>query len=326
MNVASSLDSMVVGESQILGQTKEAFLVASEAGATGKYLNRLFHQAFHAAKRVHGATDIGRRHTSVASVAVDFASRIFSGLESKRVLLVGAGEMAQRAAEHLRSVGCGQVTVVNRSADRAAELAARVEAQVRPWDQLDEALVDSDIAISSTASDQPILSRDRVATAQKRRRWANWLLVDLAVPRDIDPAAAKIDNLYLYDMDALGRVVSENLALRQQEAETAGEIVADEVRAYLDWFEVRDVGPVVARLEARLHELGDEELERLLKRLGDDVTESARNEIRLATHRIVHKLLHEPIEQLKADARHGRQGTTLSALKRLFRLDDRSDS
>jgi glutamyl-tRNA reductase len=319
--VASSLDSMVIGESQILGQVKTAFLWASEAGATGKYLNRLFHQALHAAKRVHAATEIGRRRTSVASVAVDFASRIFSGLEAKRVLVIGAGETAERAATHLRSTGCRQITVVN----RAAELAARDGGAAMPWSELDAALAASDIVITSTASDRPPLTRERMAAVHKRRRWANWLILDLAVPRDVEPAAGQLDNVYLYDMDALGRVVSENLSLRQGEVDTATSIVTDEVQAYLDWLEAREVGPLVEQLEARLHDLGDEEYARLMRRLPDDLPESARNEIRLATHRIVHKLLHEPIKELKRDARRDRGRVAMRLLRRLFGLDDRGD-
>lgn len=321
--VASSLDSMVVGESQILGQTKEAFLWAAEAGATGKYLNRLFHQSFHAAKRVHAATEIGRRRTSVASVAVEFASRIFSGLESKRVLVIGSGEMAERATTHLRSAGCRTVTVVNRTDERGAELASRAGATSRPWAELDDALAESDIVISSTASREPILPLSRMAAVQRRRDWAHWMILDLAVPRDVEPAVGRLDNVYLYDMDALGQVVSENLSLREREAEMAGAIIADEVQAYLDWLDVRDVGPLVEKLESRLHALGDEELQRLMKRLPADVSEEARNEIRLATHRIVHKLLHEPIKHLKEDAGRQRGGTGLRLLRRLFGLDDR---
>jgi len=320
MAVASSLDSMVVGESEIIAQVKEAFAWAVEAGATGKYLNRLFHRSFHAAKRVHAATEIGRRRTSVASVAVDFASRIFSGLEAKRVLVVGAGDVAERAVVHLRSLGCRDVTVVNRTAEHARRLAEALGARVRPWDDLDDALAASDILVTSTASEQPILSRERMAAAHKRRRYANWLILDLAVPRDVDPEAADLTNVYLYDLDRLGGVVSENLRLREGEVDVAAEIVADEVRAYLDWFAARDMGPFVDELESRLHALGDEEVERLLKRLPPETSEAARDEIRLATHRIVHKLLHEPIEGLKDEARQGRAPTTVHLLRRLFGL------
>ena len=325
MAVAASLDSMVIGESEIIGQVKEAFVWAAEAGATGKYLNRLFHRSFHAAKRVHAATEIGRRRTSVASVAVDFASRIFSGLESKRILVVGAGDVAERAVAHLRSLGCRGVTVVNRTAEHARRLAEALGAGVRPWDELDDALADSDILITSTASEQPILSRARLAAAHKRRRYANWLILDLAVPRDVDPLTAGLANVYLYDLDWLGQVVSENLRLREGEVDVAAGIVADEVRAYLDWFEVRDVGPLVDELETRLHALGDEEVERLLKRLPPETSEAAREEIRLATHRIVHKLLHEPIEGLKDEAKRGRAPATVRLLRRLFALGGDDD-
>jgi len=319
--VASSLDSMVVGESQILGQTKEAYLWAVEAGATGKYLNRLFPQAFHTAKRVHAATEIGRRRTSVASVAVEFASRIFSGLASKRVLVIGSGEMAERAATHLKSAGCHAVTVVNRTDERGVELAAKVGATSRPWAELDAVLAESDIVVTSTSSPEPILKADRLRAVQRRRNWSHWMILDLAVPRDVEPAAARLDNVYLYDMDSLGQVVSENMSLREREAEMAATIIEDEVQAYLDWLGVREVGPLVEKLESRLHALGDEELERLMKRLPPDLSDQAREEIRLATHRIVHKILHEPIKHLKEDAGRQRRGTGVRLLRRLFGLD-----
>lgn len=318
--VASSLDSMVVGESQIVGQVKDAFGQAAEAGATGKYLNRLFHRAFGTAKRVHSATEIGRRPTSVASVAVDFASRIFSGLGAKRVLIVGAGEMAERAVVHLRSHGCRSIAVANRTAERAAALAATFAARAVDWERLDDALAESDIVISSTASREPVLTRPLMAAAQKRRRYANWLVLDLAVPRDAEPEVGRLRNVYLYDLDALGRAAADNLCQREREIDLAMSIVADEVRAYLDWFEVREVGPLVERLEARLHALGDEELERLFGRLPPATSDAERSEIRLATHRIVHKWLHDLIEQLKREALDGRAQTSMRVLERLFRL------
>ena len=160
----------------------------------------------------------------------------------------------------------------------------------------------------------------------QRRRYANWLILDLAVPRDVDPAVGRLRNVYLYDIDGLGRVVSRNLQLREKEIDLVMSIVDDEVAAFLDWLAVRDVGPLVERLEARLHAIGDQEVERLLKRLGPEATEAMRNEIRLSTHRIVHKLLHEPIEQLKGQARNGRARMSARVLRRLFRLDeDRKD-
>jgi glutamyl-tRNA reductase len=323
--VAASLDSLLVGEAQILGQVKEAFVQALEAEATGKFLNRLFHRAFGAAKRVQSATAIGRRRTSLAAVAVDYARRIFSDLAAKRVLVIGSGEVAELALVHLRSVGARTVTVVGRSAEKTAALAGDVAAHQRPWEELDECLADSDIVICSTAAAEPILRGERAAEVQKRRHWSNWLILDLGVPRNVEAEAGRLANVYLYDLDALGRVVSENVEFRQQEIDRASEIIADEVRAFLDWFEARDVGPLVDQLEARLHELGDEEVARLFTRLPPDLDEATRQEIALATHRIVHKLLHEPIERLKQDARDGHAAMNIRALRRLFGLGREGD-
>ncbi len=321
LTVASSLDSMVVGESQIIAQTKEAFLWAIDAEATGKYLNRLFHRAFGTAKRVHAATEIGRRRTSLAGVAVEFASRIFSDFRRKRVLVLGAGEMAELAVTHLKADGVERVTVVNRSAERGGLLAERFAARFCPWEMLDDCLAESDIVISSVSAERPILERERMGNIHRRRQYANWMILDLGVPRNVDPAVDRLRNVYLYDVDRLGQVVSDNVELRQQEIDAAREIIADETRAFFDWFESRDVGPLVERLEARLHELGDEELERLFRRLPEEVTERQRQEISLATHRIVHKLLHHPIERLKEEAREDRAQMSMRVLRRLFQLD-----
>ncbi|MBN2582971.1 MAG: glutamyl-tRNA reductase [Planctomycetes bacterium] len=325
MMVTSSLDSMVVGESQIIGQVKAAFIRAVEAEATGKFLNRLFHRSFAAAKRVHGATEIGQRRTSVASVAVDFASQVFSGLAGKRVLVIGAGELAELAVVHLQSCGCGEVAIVNRSPERAEQLAARFTARAVAWERMDECLRDNDIVVASTSSPQPILDAERVAAVQASRGGREWMILDLAVPRDVDPAAGHVEGVFLYDQDRLAREVSQNLELRKRELDVASAIVDDEVAAFMDWFEVRDVGPLVEKLEARLHDIGDEEVERLLRRLGDDVSGATRNEIRLATHRIVHKLLHEPIEQLKNESRDGRGQMSMRVLRRLFHLGEGRD-
>lgn len=320
--VASSLDSMVVGESQIIWQTKEAFLWAIDAEATGKYLNRLFHRAFSTAKKVHAATEIGRRRTSVAGVAVELASRIFSDFHRKRVLVIGAGEMAELAVTHLKADGVEHVVVVNRSDDRGRRLAERFGADFCPWDMVDDCLAESDIVISSVSADRPILQRQRMADVHRRRRYANWMILDLGVPRNVDADVGRLSNVFLYDVDRLGQVVSDNIEQRRQEVDAAREIIADEMRSYLEWFQSRDVGPLIERLEGRLHELGDEELERLFKRLPDDVPPEQREEIRLATHRIVHKLLHGPISVLKEEARQDRAQMSIRALRRLFRLDD----
>jgi glutamyl-tRNA reductase len=325
MMVTAGLDSMVIGESQIIAQVKAAFIRAVEAEATGKFLNRLFHRAFAAAKRVHGATEIGRRRTSVASVAVDFAARVFGGLDGRSVLVIGAGETAELAAVHLLSCGCGDVTIVNRSTERASQLAARLSARAAGWDRLDECLRASDIVVGSTASSEPILDAARLRRLQTDRLGRPWLILDLAVPRDVEPAAGRIEGIYLYDQERLAREVGQNLELRRREMDVASAVIDDEVAAFMDWFEVRDVGPLVERLESRLHEIGDEEVERLLKRLGGDVTDAARNEIRVTTHRIVHKLLHEPIEQLKFESRDGRAQMSMRVLWRLFRLGQGHD-
>lgn len=325
LDVAVSLDSMVVGEGQILGQVKQAFVWAVEAEATGKFLNRLFHRAFHTAKRVRAATDLGRRRIGVASVAVDYASRTLADLSESRALVVGSGEMAERIAMGLHARDCTKLVISGRTASRAADLAAMIGAEHAPWEALDEALAESDLVISATSSPEPVLLADRMAAAQQRRSRRPWLVIDVAVPPDVEPSVGELPGVHLADLDALGRAIGEQQAWRQRELDLAAEIVADETRAYLDWFEVRDVGPLVDRLEAHLHALGDAEVDRLLARLGDELGERERSEIRLATHRIVHKLLHDPIARLKSEAREGQAHMSIRALRRLFGLDGDGD-
>jgi len=331
LEVASSLDSLVVGEREITGQVKEAYLWAVECEATGKFLNRLFHRAFHAARRVRAATELGRQGASVASAAVELAARRPGGLDGKSVLVIGAGRMAERAVAHLAACPAREITIVNRTAGRAAALAATFAATARPWAELDQCLAVSDVVIAATAGAEPILTRGVLEAIHRQRGGREWLILDLGVPRGVEAEAGRLPGVQLCDVDGLvGAAAGPEASIParrdapgwagQQDLDLAMDIVEDEARAYLDWLEVRDAGPLVEKLEAKLHDLGDEELERLLRRLPPSVDEAARSEIGLATHRIVHKLLHEPIARLKEEAREGRAHMSMRVLRRLFGL------
>jgi len=217
--VAAALDSMVVGESQILGQLKDAYGAAMRAQATGAILGRSMEKAFQVAKRVRSETGISRGAANVSSVAVELARRVFGDLMGKTVLVIGAGKMSALAARHLRVAGATSLLVTNRSPERAEELAAEVEGTARPWDDLPRLLAESDVVLSSTGATEPVLVPRLLKSAMKVRRWRPLVVVDIAVPRDADPAIAKLDGVYLFNIDDLERVVAENLKERQKEAD-----------------------------------------------------------------------------------------------------------
>ena len=228
--VASSLDSMVVGESQILGQVKEAYAAALEAGTLGPILQRAVPRAFALAKRVRTETDVAKSSASIASAAVDLAAQIFGELDGKHVLVVGAGKMGDLSARHLKAAGIGELTVVNRTQPRAVELAEKLGGRAAAWDELDRLLAKVDIVLCSTGATEPILHKERVAKVMRARK-GRWLFfIDIAVPRDIDPAVGSVENVYLYDVDALERVVAQNRAQRATEAREAEAMVDAELK------------------------------------------------------------------------------------------------
>ncbi len=298
--VTASLDSMVVGEPQILGQMKDAFELAQRAGAARGELARICAAAFGSAKRVRSETEIGRAATSMASAAVALASKIFGGLEGKAVLLIGAGEMIELAARHLRSAGAAPLRVANRTLDRAAALAAQVSGEAVPFETLDAQLVAADVIICSTASATPILTRERIAATLRPRRYRPLFIVDLAVPRDVAPDVGTLETVYAYDVDDIQRVIAENTAFRAASAERAEVIVAEEVARFCQARAARDGVPVLARLRARAEQIRRAELERALANLPAPLTDAQRAVVEAMTAAIVNKMLHQPTAKLRA--------------------------
>ncbi|HXU73040.1 MAG TPA: glutamyl-tRNA reductase [Polyangia bacterium] len=315
--VAASLDSMVVGESQILGQVKEAYAAALEAGTLGPVLQRAVPRAFALAKRVRTETDVAKSSASIASAAVDLAAQIFGELEGKHVLVVGAGKMGDLSARHLKAAGISELSVVNRTEARAVELAAKLGGRAAPWDQLDQLLAKVDIVLCSTGATEPILRRDRVAKVMRARK-GRWLfLIDIAVPRDVEPDVGSVENVYLYDVDALEKVVAQNRAARASEATEAEAMVDDELKRYHEHELSLGAVPTIKLLRARFLEVALAEVERSAARASSEKDRAAMQQMAEA---IVNKLLHGPLTKLKKDAAE-RPDSELPALVRtLFDL------
>ena len=298
--VAASLDSMVLGEPQILGQVKDAFEQAQRLGAARGELARICGAAFGSAKRVRTETDLGRAATSMASAAVEMARHVFVGLDGKTVLLVGAGEMAELSGKHLVAAGATKVLVANRTFERAEALAASLGGQAVPFDRLEESLVLADVVVCTTASPKPVITREKVAGVLKPRKHRPLFLVDLAVPRDVEPEVQTLDGVYAFDVDDIQKVIAENQAARAAAAGRAEVVVAEEVARYIRQRTVREQVPVLAQLRARAEQIRRAELERAIANLPAPLTADQAKVIEAMTSAIVNKMLHQPTAKLRA--------------------------
>lgn len=320
--VAASLDSMVLGEPQILGQVKEAYEAAAAAGTLSGLLARCMSRAFAVAKRVRTETAIGAGSVSISSVAVDLARRIFGDLADRTVLLLGAGEMAEAAARSLVK-GARALRICNRSFDRAATLASELHAAAVPWDDLGEELTSADVVVASTASSTYVVTRDLVKRAMKARKGRTLLLVDIGVPRNIDPAAHGIDNVYVFNVDDLEQEVARGLQARQAEVTAAEGIVADEVAQFLSWRRGLEVAPTLVAMRTKARAVFFAELERSLGGRLRHLSEGDRAALTQMLDSGVSKLLHGPTTKLKARAAEGNDAGELAAAVRfLFDLQE----
>jgi len=320
--VAASLESMVIGEPQILGQVKEAYQAAEEAGTLGSALNALRNRSLAAAKRVRTETGIGRNAVSVSYVAVELARKIFGELKDKNVLLVGAGKMSELAAKHLVRSG-GRATVLGgRTFEKAAELAAALGGKAAPLESLRDELARTDIVISGTGAPGIVIQEADVESARAARRGRHarpLFLIDIAVPRDIDPAVRRIGGVFLYDLDDLKTVAEANLRERLKESAPAEALVEREVREFLDWQKAREVVPLLNELRRRAEEIRRHELEKARRRIGP-LTAEQDEAIEAATTAIVNKLLHSPTVHLKEAARESDAPEQLSLIRKLLGL------
>ncbi|MFH1034875.1 MAG: glutamyl-tRNA reductase [Pseudomonadota bacterium] len=325
--VAASLDSLVVGEPQILGQIKEAFRLAANAGATRAVLNKLLHKTFQVAKRVRTETRIGGAAVSVSYAAVELAKKIFDQIQGLKVLLIGAGEMAELAAEHLLSQGVGQILVANRTLERAVELTERLGGGAAyGLGDLPRALSQVDIVISSTGASQPVITYDMARSCLKSRRGRPLFFIDIAVPRDVEARVAELDGCFVYDIDDLTQVVEQNRRGRAGEAQAAEAIVAEEVVKFGAWLHSLAVVPTIAELTGKAEEIRQAELARTMKDLGE-IDPAQAEALERLTKSLVKKLLHDPILFIREQGHKSDQAQRnhLALARRVFNLGQDED-
>jgi len=317
--VASGLDSMVLGEPQILGQMKHAVKTAEAAGSLGLVLNRLFQRTFAVAKDVRSSTDIGSASISMAAASVKLAERIFPSIAEQRVLLIGAGEMIDLAATHFAAKKPRSITVANRTLERGAQLASRFGADAITLSELPERLAGFDIIITSTASSLPILGKGMLERAIKARRHAPMFIVDLAVPRDVEPEAGRLDDVFLYSVDDLVSIVKDNLQVREDAVREAEAMIAEQVRSFLNWLEGRSVVPMIAALHGHHDQLRSAELERARRLLsGGMPPEQVLDQL---ARGLTNKFLHAPTQALNR-AGEAERAELLAMLHRVYQLPD----
>ncbi len=324
LRVASSLDSMMVGEPQILGQIKTAYGYACEYKTVGLILNRFLHKAFSVAKRVRTETAIASNAVSVSFAAVELARKIFDSLDNKTVMLIGAGEMCELAAKHFVNHGVSKVLVTNRTFSRAEKLAEEFNGTAVNFDNFQEQLHRVDIVLSSTGAPDYVLDAKKLKQVCKERRYKPTFLIDIAVPRDIDPAANKLDSVYLYDVDDLQGVVQANVKERQKESAKAELIIAEEVNQFQSWLATLEVKPTIVALRQQLEEVRLAEVDKTLSSLSG-LNDKERKAIESMTSAIVNKILHQPTNVLKQANNNGDGNLYIDAVRTLFDLPDPVD-
>jgi glutamyl-tRNA reductase len=316
---------MVIGEPQILGQIKDAYLQSTREKMSGVILNRLMHKAFHVAKRVRSETDICGAAVSISYAAVELARKIFHTLEGKRVLLMGAGEMAELAARHLLTNGVSSMAVVNRTFERAVEVAERFRASPFSFDEIEDQLLKADIVVSSTASTEFIITRKMVKKVLKKRRNRPLFLIDIAVPRDIQPEVNNLSNVYLYDIDDLKGVIEINKSQRQDAAVKARRIVQEEVVKFEKWLKTLAVVPTIVSLRNKVETIVQSEFGKSRSAL-DQLTPAHRKAVDVLIRSIVEKVLNDPILFLKGKAGRSSLNEYLDTTRKLFSLDEGDES
>lgn len=320
--VAASLDSMIVGEPQILGQLKQAYQLAKDQGALGGMLDAVLTSAFGAAKRVRSETEIGESAVSVSYAAVELAREIFGSLKDSKVLLIGAGKMSELAARHLHRSGASQIYVTNRTYERAVEVAQVFQGWILDYQSFRQSLPLADIVISSSGAADYILTKEDVHQALRARRNKPIFLIDIAVPRNIDPAVNHLDGAFLYDIDDLQSVVEKNLAGRQSAAQRAEEIVNEEVARLEERLKVREAAPAIVSLQTNFERIRASEMERFRSKLGR-MTPEQEEAVEALTRGIVNKIAHGPISEMRRQAAIGETLPVIDAIKRIFRLGDK---
>ena len=321
LQVAASLDSMVVGEPQILGQMKEAYRKATVEKTSGVILNKLLHRTFFVAKKIRTETGIGDHAVSISYAAIELGKKIFGDLEGKRVMLVGAGEMAELAVEHLIRNRVGTITVANRTFSRGVELADRFRGKAIKFEEIISCIKDVDIVISSTGATDYVLRKNQIKEAMKSRRNRSLFFIDIAVPRDIDPEINRINNAYVYDIDDLKGIVDENIEDRNREAVKAQRIIDEAVIGFRKWYDTLEVVPTIVSLRGKVEAIARQELDKTLGPMShlSDIDKQA---IERMTAALVNKILHGPTDFLKKDGCRGNKSVALDLTRKLFNLED----
>ncbi|MBF0193151.1 MAG: glutamyl-tRNA reductase [Magnetococcales bacterium] len=317
--VAASLDSLVVGEAQILGQLKQAFQTATDTKTTGTILNKLFQRMFKVAKKIRTETGIAKNPVSIASVAVNLARRIFGKLEDHTCLLIGAGEMCELAAQHLSSQGV-KIIVVNRTLENAKKLAEQFSGEGFALSQLNEQLPRADIILSSTGAEELMVEADMVKAALKQRRQRPQFYIDIAVPRDLDHEIAKVSNAFLYDIDDLKQIVEDNMGDRGREVSAAQKIIDQESPIFVQWHKSLAVVPTVIALKEKIEAIRDQELKKLQKTL-PDLSPQEQEKMEKFARLLVNKILHQPLKNLNSIASEEDSWLYVDAVQKLFELN-----
>ena len=318
--VASSLDSMVVGEPQVLGQVRHAYSLAVEAGTAGRVLNRLVHHTFHVAKRVRSETGIASNAVSISYMAVELGKKIFDSLKGRTVMLIGAGEMAELSARHLMNAGATRVLIVNRTREAAERLAADFNGVAVPLEEMSKSLVEADVVICSTGASDYILTADMVRAATEQKRNRPTCIIDISVPRNVDPAVGKVHNVFVFDIDDLESVITSNIREREREAERAELIVQSEVMQFQQSLRAMDIGPTIGALRQKLQQVARSEMERQRKRLGSlsPEQEAAIEALLMST---VNKISHPVLNQMRRSYELS-DSETVQALRDIFGLEE----
>ncbi|HZG18110.1 MAG TPA: glutamyl-tRNA reductase [Candidatus Bathyarchaeia archaeon] len=319
--VSCGLDSMVMGETQILGQVRDAFLLAQEQKVTGTVFNTLFKQAVTLAKRAHTETGINENAVSVSYAAIELAKKIFGSFDGKHVLIIGAGKMSELTAKHLSANGSSRVTVANRTLERAQLLAEKFQGDSCTMEQLPEALLAADIVISSTGATGYVVTKEQLKPLLKQRKNRPLFMIDIAVPRDLDPQLHELDNVYLYDIDDLEGIVASNLAERTKEAERITEMIESEIVAFTSWFQTLGVVPLIAALREKAFAIHGDAMKKIENKL-PNLSERELHIIRKHTKGIINQLLHDPVVRLKELAAEKSGDEVLDVFSTIFALEE----
>jgi glutamyl-tRNA reductase len=301
LTVASSLDSLVVGEAQIIGQVKESYRLACAAKTTGKILNRLFHCAFATSKKVYTTTSISNGRVSVAGVAVELARQLFEDISSAKVVIIGAGDTGQLLVQHLLHAGARNITIVNRSYDRGLNVAERYGIRAEKWEQLNEQLVSANIAIASASVQDYLFRKNSFKEIIAQRKEAALLIIDIAVPRNFEPEINELEGLYLYSIDDLEAVVEQNRKARERDMAKGMEIVLENVTDFIEWFSSKDIGPLIGRMKKQFKQISENEMERFFVGVRQDAC--CKEVMEAMVNRVVNKLLHCVIKNVNIIAK-----------------------